>query len=143
MPPGALVVAYIDPYNLSYLSHAIIKELAGLKSIDFAVHFSVFDMSRNVDMEWSADRARFDDAAPGWRDAIDAQSMSKTQLKQAFFDYWRGLIVAMGFTFSRQMPLVLNDRNAPVYRLACFSRHALPNKVWDDVAKDPTRDLFS
>lgn len=143
VPSGALVLAYVDPYNLAFLSHAIIKELAALKAIDFAVHFSVYDMFRNVGLEWSDERARFDDAAPGWRNAIDAASLSKAELRQAFFEYWMRLIADLGFTFSRAMPLVFNDRNAPVYRLACFSRHALPNKVWDDVAKDSTGDLFA
>lgn len=142
IPSGALVLAYLDPYNLALLHFDIIKQLAALKHIDFAVHFSVYDMYRNVDMELDDERARFDEAAPGWRQAIDVHGMSKTQLKQAFLDYWMGLVRGLGFTFSEAMPLVRGDRNAPMYRLACFSRHPLPNKVWRDVARDDNMSLF-
>lgn len=142
IPRGALVLAYLDPYNLAYLSFDIIREIAKIKSVDFAVHFSVYDMFRNVDMEFGEERARFDEAAPGWRQAIDAESMSKESLKQAFFEYWMKQIEALGFTFSESMPLVRGDRNAPLYRLACFSRHPLPNRVWADVSRPDTGTLF-
>jgi len=140
VPPGALVLAYIDPYSLAVLSFDIIERLAKLKSIDFAVHFSMYDMLRNVSTEF--ERARFDAAAPGWRSAIDAPSLSNAQLKQEFFSYWMGLIGGLGFTFSHEMPLIRNEGNSPVYRLACFSRHPLPNRVWADVAKSDTGSLF-
>ncbi|WP_343606463.1 three-Cys-motif partner protein TcmP [Roseateles sp.] len=142
VPPNALALAYVDPYNLEYLSFDIIKALGALKRIDFVVHFSTMDLQRNVDMELDDARARFDDAAPGWREKLNVKGLSKTELRQAFFDYWMSLVGGLGFTFSKQAPLVRGDRNEPLYRLVSFSRHAFPNGIWDDVAKSDNRDLF-
>jgi three-Cys-motif partner protein len=142
VPSNALALAYIDPYNLEHLSFDIIRTLGALKRIDFVVHFSTMDLQRNVDMELDDARARFDDAAPGWREKLNVKSLSKTELRQAFFDYWTSLVGGLGFTFSKQAPLVRGDRNEPLYRLISFSRHAFPNGIWDDVAKGDNRDLF-
>lgn len=136
-----LCLAYIDPYNLEHLSFSIIDELAKLKNVDFAVHFSTMDMTRNVDMELDPDRARFDEAAPGWRAELGGRELSKSQLSQAFFAYWRGLVEQCGFKFSKEMPLVTNDQNRPIYRLVFFSRHSFPNGIWDDIAKSPNLEL--
>lgn len=133
--PRALSLAYVDPYNLEHLSFEIVRTLGTLKHIDFVVHFSTMDLQRNVDMELDDTRARFDDAAPGWRSRLDVKAMSKTELRQKFFEYWMSLISALGFQFSREKPLVRGDRNEPLYRLVSFSRHAFPNGIWDDVAK--------
>ena len=139
--PQALAFAYVDPYNLEFLSFDIIKVLGALKHIDFVVHFSTMDLQRNVDMELDDARARFDEAAPGWRTRLNVKAMSKIELRQKFFEYWMSLITELGFTFSREKPLVRGDRNEPLYRLVSFSRHALPNNIWDDVAKSANMDF--
>jgi three-Cys-motif partner protein len=136
VPKGALSLAYIDPYNLEYLAFSIIEALATLRNIDFAVHFSTMDLHRNVDMELDPLRARFDDAAPGWRGAMGARNLSKGNLPQEFFLYWMMLVKGLGFEFSKEMPLVRGNRNEPLYRLVFFSRHQFPNKIWSDVARD-------
>lgn len=137
---SSLTLAYIDPYNLEYLSFEIIKVLADLKHVDLLVHFSTMDLTRNVDLELDDSRARFDDAAPGWR--RHSVLTPKSQLPSQFFDYWRGLVINLGFSFSEAMPLVCNDANKPLYRLVFFSRHPLPNRVWADVAKGRNYELF-
>lgn len=141
IPRGSLCLAYIDPYNLEYLSFSIIEELSKLKSVDFAVHFSTMDMIRNVDMELDPNRARFDDAAPGWRAALGGDKLSKGQLPQAFFAYWKGLVEKCGFNVSKEMPLVTNDQHRPIYRLVFFSRHSFPNEIWEDIAKSPNLEF--
>lgn len=141
VPKGALSLAYLDPYNLEYLAFSIIKTLAALRSIDFAVHFSTMDLHRNVDMELDPLRARFDDAAPGWRDALGPRDQSKSNLPQEFFLYWMSLVKGLGFEFSEEMPLVRDKKNRPLYRLVFFSRHPLPNKIWSDVARSPNLDF--
>lgn len=141
VPGRSLCLAYIDPYNLEYLSFSIIEELAKLKNVDFAVHFSIMDMIRNVDMELDPNRARFDDAAPGWRRELGNDKLSKSQLPQAFFSYWKGLVEKCGFSVSTEMPLVTNDQHRPIYRLVFFSRHSFPNEIWDDIAKGPNLEL--
>lgn len=138
----SLCLAYLDPYNLEHLAFDIIRTLAELPKIDFAVHFSTMDFTRNLEMEFDPARARFDAAAPGWRNAIDPAKLSKQALREAVFDYWLHLVQGLGFTFAERMPLVKNERNHPLYRLVFFSRSPLPNVIWSDVAQAPTRDLF-
>ena len=140
VPRGALCLAYIDPYNLEFLSFSIIERLAQLPHIDFAVHFSLLDLARNVDMELDPERDRFSGANPGWRERMP-RNTSKSSLAAWFFDDWRGRIASLGFSVSQEMPLVPNDRGHPLYRLVFFSRHAFPDKIWGDIAKSPNLSL--
>lgn len=142
VPSGALTMAYIDPYNLEYLSFEIIRELARLSKIDLAIHFSTMDLQRNVDFALDPNRARFDDAAPGWRDIPRISQMSKGSLPAAFFRYWCNLVKSLGFDHSREMPLVKNEQGNALYRLVFFAKHAFPQKIWNDVARTPQRDMF-
>lgn len=141
IPRGALTLAYLDPYNLQFLSFNIIEKLAKLEHVDFAVHFSTMDLRRNVLMEYNPERARFDLAAPGWRDHVKPENFARREADEVFFDYWCGLIKGLGFAISRRMPLVRDDKNRPLYHLVFFSRHPLPNRIWGDVAQGPNREL--
>lgn len=141
IPRSALCLAYLDPYNLQYLSFSVIKKLARLNFVDFAVHFSTMDLRRNVLMEYNPERARFDAAAPGWRDHIDPLAFVRGDADEAFFDYWCGLVRGLGFSISHRMPLVRDEGNRPLYHLVFFSRHELPNRIWGDVAQGPNREF--
>ena len=141
IPRDALCLAYLDPYNLQYLTFNIIEKLSRLKYVDFAVHFSTMDLRRNVLMEYSHERARFDSAAPGWREHIDAAAFVRGDADEAFFEYWCGLVSRLGFSISKRMPLVRDDGNRPLYHLVFFSRHPLPNRIWGDVAQGANREL--
>jgi three-Cys-motif partner protein len=138
IPRGTLALAYLDPYNLKYLSFEIIRSIAALKRVDLAVNFSTMDLDRNVDVE--IERGRFDDVAPGWKNV--AQGRSRASLHHAFFDYWRGLVSELGFKYSDQMPWVFNEGNRGIYRMVFFSRHPMPIGVWGDIAKGPNLELF-
>lgn len=140
VPQGALCLAYIDPYNLEYLSFSVIKRLAQLPYIDFAVHFSLMDLTRNVDMELDPARDRFSEALPGWRDRVPS-TVSKAGLSQWFFQEWRKYISDLGFSVSQEMPLVTDGQGRALYRLVFFSRHAFPDKIWSDIAKSPNLSL--
>lgn len=142
VPFGALALAYIDPYNLEHLSLSIIERLAKLQYVDFAVHFSLMDLMRNVDMELDPKRDRFDSALPGWREAALAEKVSKARLPSWFFDNWCKRIEALGFKVSGQMPLIRNDNGGSIYRLVFFSRHPLPDRIWSDIARSRNLDLF-
>ncbi|MDH0864880.1 three-Cys-motif partner protein TcmP [Mitsuaria sp. GD03876] len=136
VPRGALCLAYIDPHNLEFLSFSIIERLALLPHVDFAVHFSLMDLSRNVDMELDPERDRFNGANPGWRDRCP-KNASKASLAAWFFNDWRDRIARLGFSVSEEMPLVPNEQGRPLYRLVFFSRHALPERIWGDIARSP------
>lgn len=133
VPRGALCLAYIDPYNLEHLSFSIIERLAQLPNIDFAVHFSLMDLTRNVDMELDPKRDRFSEALPGWRDRVP-DTISKVSLAPWFFQDWQQAISKLGFSVSKEMPLV-TDQGRTLYRLVFFSRHAFPDRIWGDIAK--------
>ena len=122
------------------LSFDILKTLAQLR-VDLAINFSTMDLRRNVEFEFDPARARFDSTAPGWRDAAAIKAASRSNVAGEFFRYWCGLVTGLGFTHSREMPLVLNDRGQPIYRMVFFARHDLPNRIWDDVARGPNRSL--
>lgn len=143
-PKNTLCFAYLDPYNLQFLAFDILRWLAQLPNVDLAINFSTMDLTRNVDFESDPDRARFDEAAPGWRDTPAIRTASKSNLPIVFFRYWCELVTGLGFKHSREMPLVLNDRGHPIYRMVFFARHKFPNRIWDDVARGPNRplDLF-
>lgn len=76
---------YLDPYSLEHLSFNIIRTLATLPRIDIAVHFSTMDLTRNVEAEF--ERGRFDEAIPGWADAVDPTMVTKRKLREVVFDY--------------------------------------------------------
>lgn len=140
VPRGSLCLAYIDPYNLSLLNFDMIRALAQLPNIDFAVHFSTMDLSRNVHMESDPERFRFDQVAPGWKQAL--AGVSKSNQRVAFFNYWMELVRGLGFEFSHEMPLVSNNSGHEIYRLAFFARHDLPIRLWGDVARDGVQPSF-
>ena len=140
VPEHALCLAYIDPYNLEFLSFSIIEALANLKHIDFAVHFSLMDLTRNVDLELDPARDRFSGANPGWRDRLPPD-ISKVNLAAWFFEDWMAQIRKLGFQISHTMPLV-EDSGRALYRLVFFSRHPLPDRIWGDVAKGRNLPLF-
>lgn len=142
VPFGALVLAYIDPYNLEFLSFSILERLAKLQHVDFAVHFSLMDLKRNIDMELDPSRARFDDALPGWRQAIPKNQLSKASLQNWFFERWCTAVRDLGFMISVEKPLIKNGQGHPLYRLVFFSRHPLPDRIWSDIARNPNLDLF-
>jgi three-Cys-motif partner protein len=142
VPFGALALAYIDPYNLEFLSFSIIERLAKLQHVDFAVHFSLMDLTRNIDMELDPARDRFDHALPGWRSAAPTDELSKSSLPGWFFNAWCKAIGGLGFKISGQMPLITDGKGRSIYRLVFFSRHSLPDRIWSDIARGGNLELF-
>ncbi|WP_431048443.1 three-Cys-motif partner protein TcmP [Roseateles sp. L2-2] len=116
-----------------------LEQLSRLKCVDFAVHFSLMDLTRNVDMELDPKRDRFAEAAPDWRLNMP-NGLSKASLKDWFFDYWCGKIRGLGMTISDVMPLIESEGRA-IYRLVFFSRNPFPERIWNDVAKSPNLSL--
>src|SRR5579872_4234062 len=141
VPQGTLCMAFIEPYNLEFLTFSLIEALSKLK-VDLAINFSTMDLQRNAEFEFDPTRARFDGTAPGWRQDPSILSASKQNVKAAFFRYWCGKVQGLGFNHSREMPLVRNDQGQGIYRMVFFARHDLPNRIWGDVAKGPNRSFL-
>jgi len=142
VPFGALTLAYIDPYNLEYLSFSIIEKLSKLQHVDFAIHFSLMDLSRNIDMELNPLRDRFDHALPGWRSRVPTDELSKASLPGWFFGAWCDAIRDLGFKISGQMPQITDGKGRTIYRMVFLSRHELPDRIWGDVARGRNFSLF-
>jgi hypothetical protein len=96
---------------------------------------------RNVEAEFDPERARFDRTAPGWRADVRIRATSRANLPVTFFSYWRQQVEALGFTHSREMPHVPNERGHTIYRMVFFATHDMPLRVWKDIAKGPNREL--
>jgi three-Cys-motif partner protein len=135
VPRDALCFAYIDPYNLQLLTFDLFKALAPLR-VDMAVHFSTMDLTRNVEMEFDPNRDRFDGTAPGWATDPLIRGCSKANVKLEFFNYWLRSVSDLGFTSSKEMPLVRNNSQRPIYRLVFLAKHDMPLRVWNDIARD-------
>jgi three-Cys-motif partner protein len=142
VPFGALALAYIDPYNLEYLSFSIIERLSKLQYVDFAIHFSLMDLTRNIDMELDPQRDRFDHALPGWHSRVPSDELSKASLPGWFFNAWCGAMRDLGFKVSGQMPQITDGKGRTIYRMVFLSRHELPDRIWSDIARDRNLSLF-
>lgn len=139
--PGGLHLVFADPYNLRDLPWRVFQPLLGLKRVDLIVHFSQADLTRNLDRYFDEDPSPLDDFAPGWRKHVERSS--PVQMRGRFFEYWVALFKAEGFKLADAVPLVVNTRSAPLYRLALFSRHDLAGKLWNSVAdKSSQAKLF-
>ncbi|OIT10473.1 hypothetical protein BL243_24400 [Ralstonia solanacearum] len=142
VPFGALALAYIDPYNLEYLSFSIIERLSKLQHVDFAIHFSLMDLTRNIDMELDPQRDRFDHALPGWRSRVPTDELSKGGLPGWFFNAWCDAMRDLGFKVSGQMPQITDGKGRTIYRMVFLSRHELPDRIWGDIARGRNLNLF-
>lgn len=142
VPFGALTLAYIDPYNLEHLSFSIIERLSKLQYVDFAIHFSLMDLTRNIDMELDPQRDRFDHALPGWRSRVPTDELSKSSLPGWFFSAWCSAMRDLGFKVSGQMPQITDGKGRTIYRMVFLSRHELPDRIWGDIARSRNLNLF-
>lgn len=101
VPRRSLCMAYIDPCNLELLDFEILRTLATLEKLDLAINFSLMDLHRNVDMELDPSRARFDDAAPGWRSQPNVPTTSLSGLPGVFLTIGANWLRGWGFNTAR------------------------------------------
>jgi len=139
--PKGLHLVFADPYNLKDLPWRIFQPLLELPRVDLIVHFSQSDLTRNLDRYIKEDPSPLDDFAPGWRQHV--KQSSAVEMRGRFFEYWVGLFKAAGFTLADAVPLVVNTKSAPLYRLALFSRHELARKLWNSVADKSSQGKLS
>lgn len=141
--PNGLHLAYLDPFNLEHLPFSIIQRLAKFKNIDIVVHFSIMDLQRELELDFVRDESRFELFAPGWKFHVDPRTVSKREARNQFVTYWLSLVDSLGFSCSRERPLMTNNKNGPLYRMMFLMRHPLAKKLWDDIAKPSQGKLFS
>ena len=142
VPRDGLHLAYLDPFNMEHLPFSIIEKLARYRSIDIVVHFSVMDLQRDVELDFSREASRFEAFAPGWRNHVNMAESSKHEVRRQFTSYWFDLVRSLGFKHAKEQPLITNSKNGPLYRMVFLMRHPLAEKLWNDVAKPLNRRLF-
>lgn len=138
--PNGLHLVFADPYNLKDLPWEVVRPLFDQAHIDFIVHFSEMDLTRNLDRYITQDPSPLDAFAPGWRKHLTRAG--RTTTRGQFFEYWVSLWAAEGFKLADQVPLMTSSSNSPLYRLVLFSRHPLAKKIWNSVAKSRTQGLL-
>jgi three-Cys-motif partner protein len=137
-----LKFAYLDPYSLGALDFSIIARLSSLKRIDILVHVRQMDLQRNFDRNATIEKSALDTFAPGWRGIVDPMQSQKAA-RQAYFQYWLGLVAKLGVDANAQMKLITGPENQPLYLLLLVARHELAHKFWQAVSKkdDPQGTL--
>jgi three-Cys-motif partner protein len=139
---SGLHFAFIDPFNAD-LPFTIIASLAELNRMDQLIHFSVMDVSRNLNA--MKEDGRLDDLAPGWSGHIK-KTMGIDAQRMAIFRHWQRLLEEkLGYAVSEKVVKVRGPRGAEIYWLVFASRHDLGGRLWKEVADispQPQRDLF-
>ena len=133
-------LAFVDPYNLGGLPWEVFEVLLPLKHIDFIVHFSVSDLTRNLDTYSAMEQSALDLFAPGWRNRA-GEMRDPVQTRGLFFAHWISLFEGHDYKLAESIPLFTNSRNAPLYRLVLLSRAPLAKKIWKSVARNPQTEM--
>jgi three-Cys-motif partner protein len=132
--PAGLHFAFLDPYNLEYLSFDIIEKLSRFRHMDMLVHVSVQDLQRNLD-RYSVQGGVFDKFAPGWRTKVNP-NQAIAPFRAALLDYWLGEIRKLGTMPAEGMELIVGSKNQRLYWLMFVAAHELAQKLWGAV-RDP------
>lgn len=142
MNPEGLHLVFADPYNLKDLPWAVFEPLLELPHVDFIAHFSVLDLTRNLEAYFQEDSPILEAFAPGWRAQLGDQLRDPVHMRGKFFEYWLYRFARRGFHIGPHVPLITTSTDAPLYRLVCLSRHPLASKIWSSLNKKPQRELF-
>lgn len=132
--PAGLHFAFLDPYNLEYLSFDLIEKLSRFRHMDMLVHVSVQDLQRNLD-RYSVQGGVFDKFAPGRRAKVDP-NQAIAPFRAALLDYWLGEIRKLGTMPAEGMELIVGSKNQRLYWLMFVAAHELAQKLWGAV-RDP------
>lgn len=135
--------AFIDPFNAD-LPFSVLATLGELNRMDQLIHFSVMDLSRNLNK--MKEDGRLDALAPGWPSAVKA-TMGIDEQRMAVFKHWRGLLEnKLRYRVSDKIVKVRGPNRAEIYWLVFASRHDLGGKLWKEIADlspQPQHELFA
>ena len=126
---------FVDPYNLGDLPWDVFRMMAWHQHVDFIVHFSQSDLTRNLDSYSAQEQSSLDLFAPGWRERV-GDMRDPVQTRGLFFDHWIELFRREGYKLAEAIPFE-NSKNATLYRLVLLSRVPLAKKIWKSVSKRP------
>lgn len=129
-------LVFADPFNLGSLPWDVFKPFLPHEHLDFIVHFSEGDLTRNLDSYSMQDQSSLDRFAPGWRKRVGGMG-EPAQMRGRFFEHWISLFEAERYKLAAAVPLITNSKNVKLYRLVLLSRHPLGEKIWKSVARQP------
>lgn len=134
LDPNSYHLAFVDPYNLGGLPWEVFSALTPHKHLDFIVHFSESDLTRNLDTYSAQEQSSLDLFAPGWRAKV-GDMRDPVQTRGLSFEHWIHLFEAGGYQLAKAIKFT-NSKNATLYRLVLLSRELdLAKKIWKSVAK--------
>jgi three-Cys-motif partner protein len=134
-PTYGLNFAFLDPYKLEALDFVIFQELSALRRIDFLVHISTMDLTRNYDLYMRRSPSPFDPFAPGWRDAIETSATQK-RARIDVFDHWRSLVASVGAMPSDDVSLIRGNQGQRLYWLLLAAGHELAQEFWSRINRN-------
>ena len=134
--PSGLHFAFLDPYNLEFLSFDLIEKLARFTHMDMLVHVSVQDLQRNMDLDrYCVPGGVFDKFAPGWRTRVN-RNQALRGFRADLMNYWLGEIRKLGTMPAQGAELVVGSKGQRLYWLMFVAAHDLAQKLWNAV-KNP------
>jgi three-Cys-motif partner protein len=136
MDANSYHLVFADPFNLASLPWDVFKPFLRHEHLDFIVHFSEGDLTRNLDTYTVQEQSSLDRFAPGWRERVGGMG-EPAQMRGRFFEHWISLFEAERYKLAATVPLITNSKNVKLYRLVLLSRHPLGEKIWKSVAKQP------
>jgi three-Cys-motif partner protein len=146
IPERSLTFCFVDPFAIAPLQFTTIRRLADARRMDFLVLLATgMDVTRNERLYTRPEDRRVSEAVghDNWR-------ARWPQLRMGFGDFvadeFGRSMATLGYHYSglADTEEIDNGKNAPIYRLAFFSRHPLGDDFWKKCRRsaDPNRRLF-
>jgi three-Cys-motif partner protein len=136
---SCISVAFLDPSGLD-IHFDTIRRLSEYKRMDILIHFSVFDLNRNLE-RYRVSKSKADRffGTPDWRNhEYDRVEFYRKQLESLGFIELENAI--------EPHAAITTDTNATIYYPLFASKHPLALKFWRNAKKarkpDLNRDLF-
>jgi len=146
VPEGSLTFCFADPFSLAPLRFATIKRLAAERRMDFLVLLATgMDAARNEPTYTQPSKQRVSETVghDEWR-----KRWPQPNIRFGDFvanEFGRSM-AGLGYHYTglADTQEIDNGKNAPIYRLAFFSRHPLGDDFWKKCRRtaDPNRRLF-
>lgn len=146
IPEGTLTFCFVDPFAIGPLRFATIRRLANARRVDFLVLLATgMDVTRNEPRY-----TREDDDTVSVAVGHDEWRTRWPQPRVGFGDFvadeFGRSMATLGYHYNglADTEEIDNGKNAPIYRLAFFSRHPLGDDFWKKCRRsaDPNRRLF-
>lgn len=135
-------LALMDPFKVELLPWSLVRSYASQRNIDVVANFNLADLSRTLHLHLGGKSDVLESVCPGWRSAIEGATR-KGERRGRIVERWLELLRQCGAEYSKEMPLIRDARmGVPKYHVIFAAHHEAPIRVWGDIARDPTGQLF-